>query len=131
VKTKNHLLELVKPQLHVLSPYWLSVLRDRGLIELPTEFSSQLPREGGAFFSVDTKDVVRTFYEDSWASILFASAIVLSTMPHLLVQNEPDEKQSQLKIERFNLIFGKKMKACRSRSRLNFLLIFFLYFVKA
>lgn len=107
VKSKNHLLELVKPQLQILSPYWCFALRDRGLIELPPEFSSQIPRDGGAFFSNDTKDVVRPFYEDSWASILFASAIVLSTMPELLVQGEPEEKQNEVKIERFNLIFGK------------------------
>ena len=107
MKTKNHLLELVKPQLQILSPYWFSALRDRGLIELPTEFSPQLPRDGGAFFSNDTKDVVRPFYEDSWASILFASAIVLSTMSELLVRDELEEKQNEVKIERFNLIFGK------------------------
>ena len=109
MKTKNHLLELVKPEIELLSPLWLAALRDRALIELPSEFSPQLPREGGAFFSNDTKDVVRPFYADAWAPILFASAICVSTLPDLIVKAEPEDRKIEIKLERFHLVFGNRI----------------------
>lgn len=59
-KLKNHLLKLVHPEVETLAPLWLSALRDRALIELPPEFAPQLPREGGAFFVNEAKDVGKT-----------------------------------------------------------------------
>jgi hypothetical protein len=100
------LLELVKPEIELLSPLWLSALRDRALIELPLEFAPQLPREGGAFFSNDTKDVVQPFYTDAWAPILYASAICVSTLPDLMVKAEADDRKVEIKMERFHLVFG-------------------------
>ena len=42
-----------------------------------TEFSGQLPTDGGAFYHVDTIDSSRTHYRKSWPSILHALAIWL------------------------------------------------------
>lgn len=44
---------------------------------LTTEFSGQLPTEGGAFYHVDTIDAARIHYRKSWPSILHALAIWL------------------------------------------------------
>lgn len=44
------LLELVEPELKSLSKYWLGALRDHALLALPTEYSSQLPPQGGMFY---------------------------------------------------------------------------------
>lgn len=107
MKTKNHLLELVKPQLETLSPLWLASLRDWALIELPPEFAPQLPREGGAFFSNETKDLVRNFYKDSWPPILLACAICVSTLPDLVVKMEADELKVEARVEKFHLVFGE------------------------
>jgi len=42
-----------------------------------TEYSNQLPSEGGAFYHVDTIDAARGHYRKSWPSILHALAIWL------------------------------------------------------
>ena len=42
-----------------------------------TEYSNQLPAEGGAFYHVDTLDSARAHYRKSWPSILHALAIWL------------------------------------------------------
>ncbi|CAL8143424.1 unnamed protein product [Orchesella dallaii] len=109
-KTKDPLLRLVKPELDLLCPLWLSALRDRALIELPPEFAPQLPREGGAFFSNETKDVVRPYYRDGWPPILLASAICLSTLPEL-ASSSSSGAQNHQQLERFYLVFGLGMEA--------------------
>ena len=43
-----------------------------------TEFSSQLPQEGGAFYHPDTMDTARGHYKRSWPPILYALAIWLN-----------------------------------------------------
>lgn len=42
-----------------------------------SEYSGQLPSEGGAFYHVDTIDSARVHYRKSWPSILHALAIWL------------------------------------------------------
>ena len=44
------LLELVEPELKSLSKYWLGALKDHALLALPTEYSPQLPPQGGMFY---------------------------------------------------------------------------------
>ncbi|OXA59612.1 HEAT repeat-containing protein 5B isoform X2 [Folsomia candida] len=113
-KLKNHLLKLVHPEVETLAPLWLSALRDRALIELPPEFAPQLPREGGAFFVNEAKDVVRPYYKASWPPILHACAVCVTTLPDLKLNSSPGEDQSQksdAKIERFFLVLGLSMEA--------------------
>lgn len=40
------LLSLVKPQLSVLSKWWIKALRDHAMLRLPREFKDHLPKEG-------------------------------------------------------------------------------------
>ncbi|KAB7498931.1 HEAT repeat-containing protein 5B [Armadillidium nasatum] len=57
------LLVLVMPELISLSRYWLAALKDHALLSLPPEFSSQLPHDGGAFYTNETAEVVRICFE--------------------------------------------------------------------
>ncbi|XP_044741309.1 HEAT repeat-containing protein 5B isoform X2 [Chrysoperla carnea] len=72
------LLSLVQPQLVSLSKYWFAALRDYALISLPPEFSSQLPRDGGAFYTNDTVYSSRGHYLVLWPPILHAAALWLT-----------------------------------------------------
>uniref|UniRef100_A0AAZ3SCG9 HEAT repeat-containing protein 5B n=1 Tax=Oncorhynchus tshawytscha TaxID=74940 RepID=A0AAZ3SCG9_ONCTS len=75
----THLIMLVQPELPSLSRLWLAVLRDYALLTLPAEFSSQLPPDGGAFYTPETIDTARLHYRGSWAPVLHAVALWLSS----------------------------------------------------
>lgn len=126
MKTKNHLLELVKPEIGRLSPLWLCALKDRALIELPAEYASQVPREGGSFFTNETKDVAQPFYNDAWPPILLASSLCVSALPDLMVATEDDDHKSEAKADRFHLVFGiNRNILCKAAMRfLSFLTVF-------
>ncbi|CAB1311701.1 unnamed protein product [Coregonus sp. 'balchen'] len=68
-----------EPELPSLSRLWLAVLRDYALLTLPAEFSSQLPPDGGAFYTPETIDTARLHYRGSWAPVLHAVALWLSS----------------------------------------------------
>uniref|UniRef100_A0A4W6CCK2 HEAT repeat-containing protein 5B n=1 Tax=Lates calcarifer TaxID=8187 RepID=A0A4W6CCK2_LATCA len=67
------------PELPSLSRLWLAMLRDYALLTLPAEFSSQLPPDGGAFYTPETIDTARLHYRSSWAPVLHAVALWLSS----------------------------------------------------
>uniref|UniRef100_A0A4W6CIE6 HEAT repeat-containing protein 5B n=1 Tax=Lates calcarifer TaxID=8187 RepID=A0A4W6CIE6_LATCA len=73
------LIMLVQPELPSLSRLWLAMLRDYALLTLPAEFSSQLPPDGGAFYTPETIDTARLHYRSSWAPVLHAVALWLSS----------------------------------------------------
>lgn len=75
----DSLISLVQPELPSLSRLWLAVLRDYALLTLPAEFSSQLPPDGGAFYTPETIDTARLHYRSSWAPVLHAVALWLSS----------------------------------------------------
>ncbi|XP_062864698.1 HEAT repeat-containing protein 5B [Trichomycterus rosablanca] len=75
----DSLITLVQPELPCLSRLWLAALRDYALLTLPAEFASQLPPEGGAFYTPETIDTARLHYRSSWAPILHAVALWLNT----------------------------------------------------
>ncbi|XP_075933540.1 HEAT repeat-containing protein 5B isoform X1 [Anarhichas minor] len=75
----DSLITLVQPELPSLSRLWLAMLRDYALLTLPAEFSSQLPPEGGAFYTPETIDTARIHYRGSWAPVLHAVALWLSS----------------------------------------------------
>lgn len=52
----DSLITLVQPELPTLSRLWLAALKDYALLTLPAEFSSQLPPDGGAFYTPETID---------------------------------------------------------------------------
>ncbi|XP_046884989.1 HEAT repeat-containing protein 5B isoform X2 [Hypomesus transpacificus] len=76
----DSLVTLVQPELAALSRLWLAMLQDHALLTLPAEFSSQLPPDGGAFYTPETIDTARLHYRSSWAPVLHAAALwLLST----------------------------------------------------
>uniref|UniRef100_A0A8D3DHR6 HEAT repeat-containing protein 5B n=1 Tax=Scophthalmus maximus TaxID=52904 RepID=A0A8D3DHR6_SCOMX len=75
----DSLITLVQPELPSLSRLWLAMLRDYALLTLPAEFSSQLPPDGGAFYTPETIDTARIHYRSSWAPVLHAVALWLSS----------------------------------------------------
>jgi len=69
---------LVAEELPSLSKHWLAALKDHALLSLAPEFKSQLPYEGGAFYTNDTIELARPHYKTTWAPILNAASIWLS-----------------------------------------------------
>ena len=69
---------LVASELASLSKHWLAALKDHALLSLSNEFKSQLPYEGGAFYTMDTIELAKPHYKSTWAAILAASATWLS-----------------------------------------------------
>ncbi|KAK7148026.1 hypothetical protein R3I93_012360 [Phoxinus phoxinus] len=90
----DSLMTLVQPELPSLSRLWLSVLRDYALLTLPAEFSSQLPPEGGAFYTPETIDTARLHYRSSWASVLHAEALWLSSTGFGTAEDSSDSKSA-------------------------------------
>ena len=74
----TNLTGLVAAELPSLSKHWLAALKDHALLSLPSEFKSQLPYEGGAFYTNDTIELARPHYQDTWTPILHAACIWFS-----------------------------------------------------
>ncbi|KAG5899474.1 hypothetical protein JTB14_015325 [Gonioctena quinquepunctata] len=117
------LLTLVQPELESLSQYWQLALKDHALLSLPGEFSSQLPHDGGAFYTNETMYSSRPHYVSSWPPILYAAALWLKSGSfkrvadadnnEIINNNRPNEDPS----DRFHLLFGICMEAlCSPRS---------------
>lgn len=123
------LLSLVQPELPSLSRHWLAALRDHALLSLPPEFSSQLPHDGGAFYTTDTTDSSRPHYSACWAPILRAAALWLSAggqhggevqdkaADHHADNSSVGKGAVDSPADRFHLLFGICMEAlCCPRS---------------
>ncbi|TRY62849.1 hypothetical protein TCAL_08197 [Tigriopus californicus] len=77
--SKNEgLAALVQEELPSLSKHWLAAMKDYALLSLPSEFKSQLPHDGGAFYTNDTIESARPHYRATWPPILEAVAIWLT-----------------------------------------------------
>ncbi|XP_012902899.2 HEAT repeat-containing protein 5A isoform X7 [Mustela putorius furo] len=88
------LLDLVHADLGTLSRLWLAALQDFALLTLPSEFASQLPVEGGAFYTSETSENAKLHYYNSWALILHATALWLTSTGFVVA--DPDEGASHL-----------------------------------
>ncbi|XP_026637751.1 HEAT repeat-containing protein 5A isoform X3 [Microtus ochrogaster] len=86
------LLDLVCADLGTLSKLWLAALQDFALLTLPAEFASQLPVEGGAFYTAETSENAKLHYHSSWALILHAAALWLTSTGF----TDPDEGVANL-----------------------------------
>ncbi|XP_074852994.1 HEAT repeat-containing protein 5A isoform X3 [Carettochelys insculpta] len=80
----NGLLDLVQADLGTLSKLWLAALQDFALLTLPSEYASQLPVEGGAFYTAETIENARPHYHNCWALILYATALWLTSTGFLV-----------------------------------------------
>lgn len=129
--SRESLLELVAPELPVLSRFWLAALKDHALLSLPAEFVGQLPPNGGAFYSMDTMDSARPHYRASWPSMVRATALWLDGCGFEGHRNsrmgdaaEDEERTGGLgdgceetNVSRFHLVFGICLEAlCSPRS---------------
>lgn len=124
------LLSLVKPELDNLSQHWLAALKDHALLLLPPEFASQLPHDGGAFYTNDTINSSKPHYLTAWPQILYAASLWLNSTGFQLAEipQTNDERNESvlnnnaithgsLKADRFHLAFGIAMEAvCSTRS---------------
>ncbi|XP_051880477.1 LOW QUALITY PROTEIN: HEAT repeat-containing protein 5B [Pristis pectinata] len=90
----DSLITLVEPELPILSRLWLAALKDYALLTLPPEFASQLPSEGGAFYTPETIDSARLHYRTSWAPILHAVALWLNSTG-FTIAHEPSVHSGQ------------------------------------
>ncbi|XP_054989040.1 HEAT repeat-containing protein 5A isoform X2 [Sorex araneus] len=90
----DDLLDLVHADLSTLSRLWLAALQDFALLTLPSEFASQLPVEGGAFYTAETSENAKFHYCNSWALILHATALWLTSTGFIVA--DPDEGTSNL-----------------------------------
>ncbi|XP_064280095.1 HEAT repeat-containing protein 5A isoform X5 [Passer domesticus] len=88
------LLDLVQTDLGTLSKLWLAALQDFALLNLPPEYASQLPAEGGTFYTAETIENARPHYYNSWALILYATALWLTSTGFIVV--DPDEGVTNL-----------------------------------
>ncbi|NXE59375.1 HTR5A protein, partial [Calcarius ornatus] len=88
------LLDLVQADLGTLSKLWLAALQDFALLTLPPEYASQLPAEGGTFYTAETIENARPQYYNSWALILYATALWLTSTGFIVV--DPDEGVTNL-----------------------------------
>ncbi|KFB43904.1 AGAP002215-PA-like protein [Anopheles sinensis] len=91
------LLSLVQPELDNLSKHWLAALKDYALLSLPAEYASQLPHDGGAFYTNDTMNLSKPHYLISWPPILYAAALWLNAEgfvkgEHRLSQEQEEDK---------------------------------------
>ncbi|XP_047650433.1 HEAT repeat-containing protein 5A isoform X6 [Phacochoerus africanus] len=87
--SSDGLLDLVHTDLGTLSRLWLAALQDFALLTLPSEFASQLPVEGGAFYTAETSENAKLHYYHSWALILHATALWLTSTGFVVA--DPDE----------------------------------------
>lgn len=124
------LLSLVKPELENLSQHWLAALKDHALLLLPPEFASQLPHDGGAFYTNDTINSSKPHYLTAWPQILYAASLWLNSTGFQLEEPPPtnDERNASVlnnnpishgsvKADRFHLAFGIAMEAvCSTRT---------------
>ncbi|XP_055323720.1 HEAT repeat-containing protein 5B isoform X3 [Sitodiplosis mosellana] len=132
------LLSLVKPELNNLSTHWLSALKDHAMLLLPPEFASQLPHDGGAFYTNDTMNSSKPHYLGAWPQILYAASLWLNSNGFRLDaaaeedettqkddessgkvtnNNQPPVSHGSVRADRFHLVFGIAMEAiCSTRS---------------
>lgn len=130
------LLSLVKPELDNLSRHWLAALKDHALLLLPPDFASQLPHDGGAFYTNDTMNSSKPHYLTAWPPILYAASLWCNSNGFKLdgsaatstsVDDDNGNQMSSqtnqtighgsMRADRFHLIFGIAMEAvCSTRS---------------
>ncbi|XP_037954233.1 HEAT repeat-containing protein 5B isoform X3 [Teleopsis dalmanni] len=128
------LLSLVKPELSNLSTHWLAAMKDHALLLLPAEFQSQLPHDGGAFYTTDTINSSKPHYLTSWPPILYAASLWLKDEGFALHLNTNSANSNgvadktnfeannnithgSLSADRFHMIFGICMQAlCSTRT---------------
>ena len=76
-----------------------------------SEFSSQLPPDGGTFYTADTMESSRPHYRKAWPPILYGASLWLKETGFTNVDKD-DSKPANMKVDesdtnRFHLLLGK------------------------
>ena len=75
-----------------------------------TEYSSQLPSDGGAFYTSDTMDSSRPYYKKAWPPILYAASLWLKETGFINVDKDNSRpanmKEDVSDTNRFHLLIG-------------------------
>ncbi|KAK2175422.1 hypothetical protein NP493_734g02011 [Ridgeia piscesae] len=104
------LLSLVQPEMKTLSKQWLAALKDHALLSLPSEYSGQLPPDGGTFYTMDTMNAARTHYRKTWPPILYAASLWLKEAGFTSVDKDNSKPANMQADEgdtdRFHLLMG-------------------------
>ena len=109
--TLKHILEVHPNQtpLPVLSFYHSSDFCTRGFLS-SSEYCSQLPSDGGAFYTNDTMDSSRPYYKKAWPPILYAASLWLKETGFINVDKD-NSRPANMKVDvsdtnRFHLLIG-------------------------
>lgn len=100
----ENLLNLVKPELQVLSHHWSVALKDYSYLCLPPEYSSQLPIEGGSFYHADLVDSSKPIYKQHFTRILLGYSLWLNEIEYETNENE------DLKEKLFFMLLGLSLE---------------------
>ena len=108
-----------------------------------SEFSSQLPHDGGAFYSNESIENVRPYYRSAWPPMLYAAALWLSsggfdsaveeeedaspTAPTVTPSSasSPVKTPESINKDRFYLLLGKRYELLLPFAQENISIIFF------
>ena len=76
-----------------------------------SEYSSQLPADGGAFYTADTMDMSKPHYKKAWPPILYAASLWLKETGFTNVDKD-DSRPANMKADesdadRFHLLLGQ------------------------
>lgn len=96
------LLHLVQPELAILSHHWSVSLKDYAFLCLPSEYSSQLPIEGGGFYHADLVESSKPIYKEHFTKILLAYSIWLNEIKFDLSNDLVDKPANQKTAEDLN-----------------------------
>jgi hypothetical protein len=109
--TTESLLSLVKPELSILSHQWSVALKDYAFLCLPSEYSSQLPLEGGAFYHADLVDSSKPVYKEHFTKILLAYCVWLDEIQFDIKRSDDgcDDDDSQ-KEKLFFMLLGLSLE---------------------
>lgn len=120
--TTSSLLDLVEKDLKLLVKHWIGAARDYVLLTLPVQYASQLPLEGGTFYSAEMVEEVRSHYKQAWPPMIHAIALWLTNVafkhfedtvigagdevPARLSMDTLEKSHEEINRDRFHLIAG-------------------------
>jgi HEAT repeat-containing protein 5 len=99
------LLDVVKPELSLLNYHWSVALKDYAFLSLPSEYASQLPIEGGAFYHADLVESSKPIYKEHFTKILLAYSIWLSEINFKITNETTVEPTKETEEHKCKLLF--------------------------
>jgi HEAT repeat-containing protein 5 len=111
LSSTESLLNLVQPELSLLSYHWSIALKDYAFLSLPNDYASQLPIEGGAFYHADLVESSRPVYKEHFTKILLAYSIWLNEIQFNIEEMSTNQAISDDKKEKlFFMLLGLSLE---------------------